>query len=50
MRGPKNVSANSLDAEETSHVVSKNNSAMSKEDIIISELRNLLSDMKELKT
>ena len=50
MRGPKNVSANSLDAEETSHVVSKNNSAMSKEDIIISELRNLSSDMKELKT
>ena len=50
MRGPKNVAANALDAEETDHVISENNPAMTKEDIIISELRNLSSDMKELKT
>ena len=47
--GPKAVSANALDAEEVQYTVSKDK-PMSKEDIIISELRNLSSDVKELKT
>ena len=47
--GPKAVSANALDAEEVQYTVAKDK-PMSKEDIIISELRNLSSDVKELKT
>ena len=49
MKGPKAVAANALDAEEVHYAVAKDKS-LSKEDIIISELRNLSSDMKELKT
>ena len=49
MRGPKNASSNALEAEEVEHSGS-HKPTMTKEDIIIAELRNLSSDVKELKT
>ena len=50
MKGSKNASANALDVDKGDSGVPKNNSSMTKEDLILSELRNLSSDVKELKT
>ena len=50
MKGSKNASANALDVDQGDCAVPKNNSSMTKEDLILSELRNLSSDVKELKT